>query len=160
MPARIEYTTGQRFVGTKLVYLRDVAKTNPKERRALFLCDCGNTHEANVAWVRHLNTTSCGCTRVAVTTAKNLKHGQAVRSSKTGAYRSWQAMHQRCESHPNYAGIRFICDRWCGENGFANFYADMGPRPHGLTLDRINNSGHYEPTNCRWATYAEQNRNH
>ena len=55
-------------------------------------------------------------------------------------------------------GIK-VCDRWLGDDGFKNFLDDMGERPKGMTLDRINNDGNYEPTNCRWATLSEQNKN-
>lgn len=71
-------------------------------------------------------------------------------------------MKSRCNnpSHQHYAryggrGIR-VCDRW---NVYANFLADMGERPAGKTIDRINNDGNYEPSNCRWATASEQQRN-
>ncbi len=77
-------------------------------------------------------------------------------------YRSWGAMKNRCENtnddaYPNYGarGIK-VCDRW---QDFANFLQDMGPRPAGLSLDRINNDGNYEPSNCRWANRQQQSAN-
>lgn len=80
----------------------------------------------------------------------------------TPTYESWCAMKKRCLNprHPAFAryagrGIS-ICDRWMA---FENFLADMGERPAGTSLDRIDNSGGYEPGNCRWATRSEQNRN-
>jgi len=76
-------------------------------------------------------------------------------------YQRWIGMKQRCQN-PNshiwkYYGGRGIkvCERWLGKEGFRNFYADMG-EPNGLTLDRINNDGDYEPGNCRWATMQQQ----
>lgn len=74
----------------------------------------------------------------------------------------WQAMRARClqpdsTSYRNYGGRGItICGRWAE---FANFLADMGPRPPGTSLDRIDNNGHYEPGNCRWATRTQQTRN-
>lgn len=81
-------------------------------------------------------------------------------------YGTWYHMIKRCtnEEHHNYhsyggRGIS-VCDRWLDpENGFSRFLADMGNRPQGFTLDRINNDGNYEPANCRWADSVTQARN-
>lgn len=81
----------------------------------------------------------------------------------TRTYRSWESMKRRClnpneRAFPNYGGRGItVCERWLAS--FENFFADMGECPPGLTLDRRNNDGNYEPGNCRWATYSEQARN-
>jgi hypothetical protein len=71
-------------------------------------------------------------------------------------------MWQRC-TNPNHKGYKnyggrgiTVCERW---DSFKNFYADMGEAPEGRSLDRINNDGNYEPSNCRWATRKEQAQN-
>jgi hypothetical protein len=91
------------------------------------------------------------------------KHGHAKKYGKTSKmYWTWCSMRKRCynaktPSYRNYGarGIT-VCERWMT---FANFLADMGDKPEGLSLERIDNDGNYEPGNCKWATPAEQNRN-
>lgn len=122
-------------------------------------CDCGS-----IVAVRHDrlldgNTSSCGCAPKVTP-----KHGHNHAGSRTGEYRTWDHMIQRCTNASNKRfkdyggrGIR-VCDRW--RESFEAFLADMGPRPSpGHSIDRIDANGHYEPGNCRWATAAEQSRN-
>ena len=83
--------------------------------------------------------------------------------SDSPTYHSWLSMKQRCTNpndigYANYGGRGIkVCDRWL--HSFVNFYADMGLRPEGMTLDRKDNDGDYEPDNCKWSTLVEQAAN-
>lgn len=127
-------------------------------------CQCGAVIITPNRRLRDGRTTSCGCYRNECSAQRLTKHGHAARSmKKSPTYLSWRAMRSRCHNiHDpafHYYGGRGIttCDHW---NDFRHFLADMGPRPSmAHSLDRINNDGHYEPTNCRWATMKEQANN-
>ena len=158
MGAKTELSTTEPVAGTRLVYCRDIVKTNPKRRRAEFKCTCGNTVEADVNYVRFLNVTSCGCYKTELLVAKNTKHGAAIREAMTGAYRSFRAMHQRVKVNPLYE-TRQVCERWSGKEGFNNFLADMGERPEGTSIERKDNQKGYNPNNCVWADRVTQATN-
>ena len=91
-----------------------------------------------------------------------IKHGHSKHGHESLTYKTWSAVIQRCTnpnaSHYEYYGGRGItvCERW---KIFINFLEDMGERPAGSTIDRINTNGNYEPSNCRWATKSQQERN-
>jgi len=122
----------------------------------LCICSCGNYTTVAPASLRSGNTKSCGC--LAKLTRFQIKHGK----NRSRTARSWEAMLSRCfrkkdKSYHRYGGRGItVCDEW---RSFEKFYRDMGERPEGKTLDRINNDGNYELKNCKWSTPKEQSAN-
>lgn len=153
----VDYT-GRRF--GRLVVVRRVLLLRPTMWECV--CDCGKTTKVRAGdLVRKdgRSIQSCGCGKPG-----NIKHGLLKQFPRE--HQAWTRMHDRCEN-PNVKqwdryggrGIR-VADRWSGDKGFPNFLDDMGPRPSSRhSIDRIDNDGHYEPGNCRWATYSQQARN-
>ena len=92
----------------------------------------------------------------------NYSHGHRLKHETSPTYRSWVSMKSRCDNpdaqhHAAYGGRGITyCESW---SSFENFLADMGERPEGTTIDRIDPNGNYQPDNCRWATSKQQCRN-
>jgi hypothetical protein len=144
----------------------EIAKLTEQGRWYRCRCDCGNEITVRGASLARENTRSCGCLKREQTAAMGRNsaiHGHTVNKKPTPTFNSWSSMRDRCRrrkaaAYPNYGGRGIkVCDRWA--DSFENFLADMGERPAGTSLDRIDPLGNYEPGNCRWATAQEQSRN-
>ena len=149
---RIVDLAGQRF--GRLVVLSLTKKRSGGNTVWKCLCDCGSKTLVSANHLQSGHTKSCGCFQKEI----RIKHGRYHYSE----YKIWNTMIQRCENpkHVSYKyygarGIK-VCERW---HKFENFYADMGPKPEGKSIDRIDNEGNYEPDNCRWSTRSEQRQN-
>ena len=143
---------GQKF--GRLTVLGAADRTSPAGKLWRCQCECGGETVTTSLKLRNGHTKSCGCL-----VRERLIHRTHGLSNSGRTYKTWKEMRQRC-TNPNadqfkwYGGRGIsVCGRW---DSYENFLADMGERPAGTTLDRINGDGNYEPMNCRWATAKQQ----
>lgn len=148
--------TGRKF--GRWTVIKEAGKSKSGDLKWKCDCDCGNVRVVSSINLRRGLSKSCGCFKKERAKETSTTHGMV----QTLIYKVWNAMIQRCSNpkSPNFKyyggrGIK-VCQEWLK---FESFFEDMGERPEGLTLERINNNGNYEPSNCKWATAEEQSRN-
>lgn len=150
--------TNDYWVGKKFDLLLVVENLGGRKLRVL--CDCGSY---KVVWNSNLgrgNTTSCGCIHKEMVKKSKTMHGHTKNYRNSATYIAWSNMKTRClnkkyKEYSYYGGRGIsICKRWL--ESFECFLEDMGEKPSDQSIDRINNDGNYEPSNCRWSTNAEQ----
>ena len=155
MPRKMEDLTGRRFGRLTVVGL---AESTYAGRYWLCKCECGNEINVQGSNLRSGNVTSCKCYRKEMQSITQIKHNMC----HTKLYKVYSGILNRCKNkkwkYYHGKGIT-ICNEW--KNDFMAFYnwATLNGYKEGLSIDRIDNDGNYDPNNCKWSTVKEQQRN-
>lgn len=155
----------------KLVTIKEVDPYIPpsnsyKKRRYLCKCDCGNETIVNITSLRSGNTKSCGCVNSERLVKQNKENALYNGYSQHKHFSRWRGMIERCyypkhKDYHNYGGRGIkVCDKWKDHpKAFIDWIENESNYEDGLTLDRINVNGNYEPDNCTFSTHGEQSLN-
>ena len=144
---------GKTFNNLEVIGFEKVSNTNTHWNCKCLIC--GSITVVSRPNLKSGNTTDCGCMRSKKISDVNKTHGQ----SNSSTWNSWSKMRRRLRQGDNHSPIYGKIGMQESWNSFENFLLDMGERPEGMTLDRIDNEKGYYKENCRWATQAQQNRN-
>lgn len=164
MPTKIINLTNKTF--GRLTVIKDSGKRDYGSVVWLCICSCGNKTEVRGESLRTGVTKSCGCLRKELTVSRFIKHGDGSTIIINKLYKIWNGIKNRC-NNPNskryhrYGGRGIkVCNEWFNNYSAFKLWAISSGYCEGLTIDRIDNGGNYEPSNCQWLTRSENSKKH